>query len=440
MRLKASLASRLQCVLLLLVVARTAAAGSIIYVDADAPGANNGSSWINAYTYLQDALGDATSAEKLVEVFVAQGLYKPDQGMNQIPGDRQATFQLINNVTIMGGYAGISAPDPDARDIEAYETILSGDLNADDIDINDPCDLGGAPNRYDNSKVVVTGSNTDETAILDGFTVSSGRWDEPMGCVIPPRPRRIVDGGAGMNNSAGSPTVVRCTFTLNTTNWRGAGMHNAEGSNPTVTNCTFTMNFAEDTGAAMANLTDCNPKVTDCNFSNNITWHGGGAMYNLNNSLTLTNCTFTYNSADREKGGGMYNINSNPVLNSCIFSENSAEIGGAICNKGSNTVLNMCEFERNSSSYYGGAVANGGQLVAKGCIFRKNYPGAICDHSKTGPSFDDCIFIGNSSIYPGGAVSVMTATFNNCLFAGNRTFGDWSTGGAVLSCDRLSAK
>jgi hypothetical protein len=56
MRGKASFASRLQCVLLLLVVARTAAAGDIIYVDADAAGANNGSSWENAYVYFIEFL------------------------------------------------------------------------------------------------------------------------------------------------------------------------------------------------------------------------------------------------------------------------------------------------------------------------------------------------------------------------------------------------
>jgi len=53
MRGKANFASRLQCVLLLLVVARMAAADDIIYVDADA---NNGSSWENSYVYFIEFL------------------------------------------------------------------------------------------------------------------------------------------------------------------------------------------------------------------------------------------------------------------------------------------------------------------------------------------------------------------------------------------------
>ncbi len=53
--------------------------GKVIYVDDDAAGANNGSSWANAYNYLKDTLADANSAEKPIEIRVAQGIYKPDQ-------------------------------------------------------------------------------------------------------------------------------------------------------------------------------------------------------------------------------------------------------------------------------------------------------------------------------------------------------------------------
>ncbi len=429
--------------------------GKIIYVDDNAVGLNDGSSWQNAYTFLQDALADAEIAVKPVEIRVAQGIYTPDE--NSISpdgiGNRGATFQLINDVTIEGGYAGFGEPDPNARDIEAYETILSGDLLGDDIDIDDPCDLRGAPNLYDNSKVVVTGSNTDATAVLDGFTISSGHWDEGIGDMIRPRPVRIVNGGAGMNNSAGSPTVIRCIFTLNITNWHGAGMHNAEGSNPTVIDCTFTINYAEGGGAAMANRTDCNPEATNCNFSDNFIQYDGGAMYNLNNSPTLTNCTFSRNSAFRPlygydvKGGGMYNINSNPVLTNCTFSENSAAIGGAMYNEDCNTVMNMCEFVWNTASSYCGAVLNnGGQLVAKGCVFKKNYPGAVYDGNSNGLTFTNCIFSGNSSQYNGGAVRVEMATFSHCIFAGNVAIGYYSndgiwhrsSGGAVYSFSTLA--
>ena len=46
-------------------------AANILYVDDDAVGANDGSSWENAYVYLQDALTDA--ADKPIEIRVAAG-------------------------------------------------------------------------------------------------------------------------------------------------------------------------------------------------------------------------------------------------------------------------------------------------------------------------------------------------------------------------------
>jgi predicted outer membrane repeat protein len=437
MRGKASLASRLQCVLLILVVARTAAAGGVIYVDADAPGANNGSNWGNAYVFLQDALADAEAAEKPVEIHVAHGIYTPDSS-SILPddiGNRSATFQLINEVAIKGGFAGFSETDPNARDIDVYETILSGDLNDDNIDLNDPGNLYSLPDRYDNSSHVVKGSNTDETAVLDGLTITGGYI-----LVIAYRLGGGPSGGAGMLISSGSPTLIDCKFIDNVTGNNGGGLLIYRDSNPTLLNCNFTRNYAWSGGGIFSS--ESSPTLINCTFDNNYAHHKGGAMFNFGSNPELTDCTFIFNSARSDGGGGMYNRNSNPVISDCIFSENSAEIGGAIYNKDSDTILNTCEFVMNIDLSYSGAVSNGGgQLIAKGCVFKKNRPRAINDHNKNGPTFTDCIFSGNSSHLDGGAAHVASATFNHCIFAGNTALryysndGVWyrSSGGAVYS-------
>ncbi|MCK4292767.1 MAG: hypothetical protein KAY65_06185 [Planctomycetes bacterium] len=90
-----------------------------------------GTSWADAFRYLPDALGKAASCD---QIRVAQGTYLPDHGAQVGLGDREATFGLKSGVTIKGGYAGFEEPDPDARDIETYETILNGDCRVDFLD------------------------------------------------------------------------------------------------------------------------------------------------------------------------------------------------------------------------------------------------------------------------------------------------------------------
>ena len=166
-------------VLLIMTVFASAPAGvgspaRVIYVDANAPGADNGTSWGDAYNYLQDALADANSLGRPVEIRVAQGVYTPDSN-SATPngsGDRHATFQLISGASLRGGYAGFGRPDPNTRDVEKYETVLSGDLNDDDV-WGAPWDVDRG-SLSDNSRHVVTARANDETAVIDGFFIEGG--------------------------------------------------------------------------------------------------------------------------------------------------------------------------------------------------------------------------------------------------------------------------
>ena len=140
--------------------AAAAYGGGVLHVDDDAPPGGDGASWETPYRFLQDALVTAGKGG-VDEIRVAQGLYRPDrdEANPDGTGDRDATFQLISGVALMGGYAGLGEPDPDERDIELYVTILSGDLLGND----EP----NFVNYEENSYTVVTGSNTDSTAVLD---------------------------------------------------------------------------------------------------------------------------------------------------------------------------------------------------------------------------------------------------------------------------------
>jgi len=429
----------------------------IIYVDARSTGATDGSSWADAYNYLQDALADANTGQKPIEIRVAQGIYKPDQGANQTPGDRTATFQLINGVAIKGGYAGFAEPDPHARDITLYKTTLSGDLAANDADVNDPAALQDEPSRANNSYHVVTGSRTDETAVLDGFSIVAGNakgadfWD-----------------GAGMYNVVGSPTVVKCTFYGNAAGF-GGGMYNLD-SNPNLTDCDFVKNYR----AGMYN-DNSNPKIVNCAFTNNValgmiggaasnTWYSsptfsncafsqnqasdGGAMYNSTDSEPrLTNCAFDRNRATSGNGGAIYNNGSSVTLIGCIFTANSGRYtigrGGAICNDWwSNLTANDCIFNGNEASREGGAIYNQmSDLTLSNCTLTQNcispagvptafaWGGAICNGSDSRSVLTDCIFVENMAgsgggmyNYPGGNV-----TLKGCSFLGNSA----NAGGAL---------
>jgi hypothetical protein len=149
---------------------------NVLYVDDDAPAGGDGSTWASAFRFLQDALDAARApASGVSEIRVAQGVYKPDQGANVTPGDVNSPFEMVSGIALRGGYAGLAAADPDQRDFQNFETILSGDLLGND-------GPGGSWVNYeDNSLRVMRADNANASTVFEGltFTASNVDWNIP---------------------------------------------------------------------------------------------------------------------------------------------------------------------------------------------------------------------------------------------------------------------
>jgi hypothetical protein len=404
-------------------------APKILYVEGNASGAGDGTSWADAFAHLQDALHVAAVVPEVKEVRVAQGIYKPDQGNLITPGDRTESFKLLNGVAVKGGYAGLGEPDPDARNINLYETILSGDLKGNEPNVFNP----DQPflKRRDNSYHVVTSTYTTATAVLDGFTITRGNadgsyWDEH-------------NLGAGMFNRYGGPTLLNCTFTYNIAYYDnysdncglGGGMCN-HYSSPTLVNCTFSENYCDERGGGVYNL-GCSPTLTNCIFSGNWAWIGGG-IQNDESSPTLNNCTFSENSVVISGGGIGSHSYSSPKITSCTFSNNSAYEGGGMFNyKGSSPTVIYCIFN-NNSAYEGGGMFNEYESITNvtNTTFSNNSAdwdgGGMYNEWKSITTATNSIFNNNSAVSGSGAgiYNHMSSTvLTNCTFVSNsaRSYG-----------------
>lgn len=353
-----------------------------IYVDWEATGAGDGTSWADAYTALQPALDAAEPGE---QIWVAAGIYTPsvERGGS---GDRFRSFQLRNEVGLYGGF------DPTAGAIAWYDR----DWVAHEVTLS--CDIGVPGDGSDNCYHVFyhpSGSNLDRSAILDGFILSGGRagGEGDHGA------------GGGMFNDSGSPTLANCIFTDNFAA-NGAGMYNGGGS-PVLVDCTFNGNVA-----------------------GNLPRPGfGGGIFTAGGSLTLTRCAFTGNRAHSYKsylgdGGGIFSSGSSLMLTDCTFRGNAAAYGhgGGMANIDSSLVLSGCVFEDNSSADLaitygggGGMFNSGSTLTVFNCIFHSNQAwggnGGAISNWDSALTLSNCIFIDNSA-----QQTVAIPTFGGALY------------------------
>ena len=417
-----------------LLLSAAAEAGQVVFVDDDASPGGDGSTWNTAHRFLQDAIAAASNpVNGIAEVRIAQGLYRPDRDeVNPAgTGDRLASFQLVNGVVLAGGYAGQGAPDPDARDVALFETVLSGDLSEDD-DLIGPdscflqhstpgcvdavctdavcnfapncCDMAwdamcagmalvfctpSCPELQNNSVHVVTGSAiTDATAVLDGCTITAGYAD------LNP------DDGGGLICLGGSPTVVACRFERNIAFGRGGAFAAGDGS-PAINECTFVGNIANGGGAMT--ITGGGPVITGSTFVDNGAGFLGGAI-RINGALTLVDCTFVGNSA--LSGGVLDCVSTELSLVGCTIMDNlAANSGGAINGFFLALTIDRCSFIGNTAlTGDGGAINMTGEPVVVNTVFNGN---RAPDTNGTGGAI---VLI---SLFPPGA------RFANCTITNN---------------------
>ncbi len=314
-----------------------------LYVDADvSPTMPDGLSWTTAYPNLQDALAEAVYGD---EIWVAAGVYYPDEGGGQTNDDVRASFALKNGVKIYGGFAGTET-ERRQRQPRANVTVLSGD-----IDGNDRTDGQGVVTANiigDNAYNVIRNSGVNRTAVLDGFTITAGHADVGGGNTCP------NNCGGGMYNHSSSPQINQISFSGNRAN-DGGGMYNDRSSNPEMSQVSFSDNYARYRGGGMFNSAS-SPEMSQVSFSGNFATRSGGGMYNVDSNPEMSQVSFSGNSAVGG-GGGMFNINSSsPEMSQVSFSGNYAGGGGGMFN------INSSSPEMSQVSFSGNRADNGGGM------------------------------------------------------------------------------
>lgn len=316
-----------------------------IYVDDDAPSGGDGSTWALAFNDLQIALAAANADTGIDVIAIAQGIYRP----TVIGGDRSISFNPRGGLSLLGGFAGVLAPNPDERDVQNYETILSGDLANNDGP--------NFVNRSDNSFTLlnmVEGGLLIEGLSIRGAEDSSVRttWEVNLirDC--------LFSGNRGMNGGAlnGGTVIDRCRFFRNqATSWGGAIF----GSPDLILHSVFVENSANLGGAIFSNGGE---SITESSFVGNNAVEGGAVFISDTSQYPtpkVMGCVVAGNfSANR--GGAFYCVEAFVDFVTCAIVGNTANQGGAIyefCDYGFTRVAN-CTILENQAIEGGGVFSN----------------------------------------------------------------------------------
>lgn len=267
--------------------------GWVVFVKATATGANDGTSWTNAYRSLQDALAATTRGE----IWIARGAYFPDEGTGITPDDPTATFRLKSNVALFGGFAG-SEVSRAQRDLSSAAsdrpTTLSGLIK---------------PGLFSQVR-------SEHVVTVDG--VAGARLDTVM----------IEEGGglagAGIRASSSTLTIANAVVRRNiadaqlTFDDQRGGAIQALATSLTIERTSFANNL-----------------VTGSSTSDTVRAQGG-AIYAEGGRLAIADSTFTQNEAFRlvPEGGAIFSRGTDLLISRTRFFGNTAAGGSFFAARG----------------------------------------------------------------------------------------------------------
>ncbi len=401
----------------------------VIYVNRAATGANDGTSWANAYTKLTPAFAAANAPGR--QIWVAVGTYTPD-----------STSWFMNPGTALyGGFAGTETMLTQ-RNAATNATILSGDRRSDDV-------VGNfTTNRSDNALHVIwlRGTDTISRAVIDGFTIRNGQTLATAGLT--------TEAGRGGGILAQAKATIRnCRFIGNfALNGAAISGANAGASQMLVDNCIFEGNAGVE--RSVIHLIGLRSgEINRCTFRNNTV--GRGALYPQQcRGMVIDSCLFERNNGGTSLCAGVFLVATTARITNCNMIRNRASDGVGLFVNGNNdpaarVFVDNCLFEKDTATAADGAggamfTANAANCEMQRCTFRDNFArfggGAIFNDAAALLTIRRSTFTNNNSPGPGGVLFAQeedTRTiFEDCTFTENKSL---MRSGGALFCGFLSS-
>lgn len=383
---------------------------TIVFVNQNVGGGlADGSSWDNAYTHLQDAL---TSAGDGDQIWVAAGVYFPDEGIGQTNNSVTATFQITDGVQLYGGFEGVERTLAE-RDWEINITVLSGDIDQNDGVTADGLVTDTRTIAGSNSYHVMTTSYVTHTTEIDGFAITAGSAVGGTG---------DDSYGGAIINILGHPILRNLTIVGNQAYQRGGGIYTQGQFNGE--NTVEMTNVAMIHNRVRADLLPPRRAAFNPSF-------GAGAIYGQYTNLLLDQLYIMGNSMEEgaasvdDGAGAIYLDAGFFILSNSVIANNLSD-----SSQGAVRVLAKNEFEITNSVFVG----NVARSSASALDFEISSPYTITHSTFSGNYTTDGISGSAVEINTHG-ISTHTNTISNNIFWGNLNALDSVTTTAQLQLD-----